>query len=68
MKWAVAVLLNRTLKYDLYKCLTQNNTYDYVEVLYKFIKDYNDSLYSSSGIALLQVSGTDVLHIWEKIM
>jgi hypothetical protein len=57
----------RALKSKLYKWFQRNNTYCYLEVLFKFVSGYNDTVHSSTGMALSLVSDKDVLRIWDRI-
>jgi hypothetical protein len=51
----------------LHRYLTSKNTYKYIDVLSKFVKGYNATVYSTTGMAPADVSDTDVLTIWNKM-
>ena len=67
VKCAVVERVNRTLRHKLHRYFTYKNTYHYLDVLPKFIKGYNASVHSSTGMAPADVRDTDVLTIWNKM-
>ena len=67
VKCAVVERVNRTLRDKLHRYFTYTNTYHYLDVLSKFIKGYNVSVHSSTGMASADLRDTDVLTIWNKM-
>jgi len=67
VKCAVVERVNRTLRDKLYRYFTYMYTYRYIDVLLKFVKRYNATIHSTTGIALGNVRDTDVLTIWNKM-
>jgi len=63
----VAERVNRTLRDKLHRHFTYKNTYKYIDVLPKFVKGYNATVHSTTGMAPSEVSDTDVLTIWNKM-
>jgi hypothetical protein len=47
--------------------MTYKNTYRYIDVLPKFVKGYNDTVHSTTGMAPSKVTDTDILKIWRKM-
>jgi hypothetical protein len=41
--------------------------YRYINVLAKFVKGYNDTVHSTTGMAPSKVTDTDILKIWRKM-
>ena len=66
VKCAVVERVNRTLRDKLSRYFTYKNTYKYTDVLPKFVKGYNVTVHSTTGMAPADVSDTDVLTIWNK--
>jgi len=67
VKCAVVELVNRTLRDKLHRYFPYNNTYKYIDVLPKFVKGYNATVHSTTGMAPADVSDTDVLTIRNKM-
>jgi len=67
VKCAVVERVNRTLRDKLHRYFTYKNTYNYLDVLPRFIQGYNASVHSSTGMAPADVRDTDVLTIWNKM-
>ena len=42
-------------------------SYRYIDVLPKFVKAYNDTVHSTTGMAPSRVTDSDVLAIWKKM-
>jgi len=66
VKCVVVERVNRTLRDKLHRYFTYKNTYKYIDVLPKFVKGYNATVHSTTGMAPADVSDTDVLMIWNK--
>ena len=58
---------HRTLKTKIYKYFTYKNTYRYIDVLPKFMKAYNATVHSSTGMAPARVTDSDFLAIWRSM-
>jgi len=50
-----------------YKYLTYKNTFRYIDVLPKFVRAYNDTVHSTTGMAPSRVTVSDVLAIWKRM-
>jgi len=59
--------VNRTLRDKLSRYFIYKNTYKYIDVLPKFVKEYNATVHSTTGMAPADVSDTDVLTTWNKM-
>jgi len=53
-----------TIRDRLYKYFTYKNMYRYIEVLHKFVKAYNDTFHSTTGMATSRFSDSDILAMW----
>ena len=51
----------------MYKYFTYKNSYKYIEVLADFVKDYDATVHSSTGMAPANVTDSDVLTIWKLL-
>ena len=58
---------HRTIRDRLYKYFTYKNTYRYIDVLPKFVKAYNDTVHSTTGMAPTKISDSDILAIWKRM-
>ena len=67
VKCAVVERVNRTLRDKLYRYFTYKNTYRYIGVQPKFVKGYNTTVHSTTGMAPGDVRDTDLLTIWNKM-
>ena len=67
LKCAVLELAHRTIRDRLFKFFTSSNSYRYIDVLPKFVKAYNDTVHTTTGMAMLRVIYADVLAIWRRI-
>jgi len=67
LKYAVVERVLRTIRDRHYKYFTYRNTYRYIDVLPKFIKAYNDTVHSTTGMAPSRVTDLDVLAIWKRM-
>jgi hypothetical protein len=68
VKAAVVERFNRTLKGRMYKYFTKFNTLNYVSVLPKLMKGYNDRIHSSTGVAPSEVSEKNAFMIARRLM
>ena len=67
VKCAVVERVNRTLRDKLHRYFTYKNTYYYLDILPRFVKGYNASVHTTTGMAPADVRDTDVLTIWNKM-
>ena len=67
VKCAVVERAQSTIRDRLYKYLTYKNSFRYIDVLPKFVLDYNDTVYSTIGMAPSRVKDSDVLVIWKRM-
>jgi len=67
VKCSVLERAHRTIRDRLYKYFTYKNTYKYIDVLPKFVKAYNDTVHSSTGMAPSRVTDSDILSIWKRM-
>ena len=55
----------RTLREKFNKYFTVKNSYRYIDMLHKFVKAYNDTVHTTTGIAPSKVTDSDLLNISE---
>ena len=67
VKCTVVELAQRTIRDRLYKYLTYKNTFRIIDVLSKFVRAYNDTVNSTTGMAPSRVTDSDVLSIWRRM-
>ena len=67
LKCTVVERVHRTIRGRHYKYFTHKNTHRYIDVLPKFVKAYNDTVHSTTGMAPSRVTDSNVLAVW-KIM
>jgi len=65
-KCAVVKRAHWMIQDRLYKYFTYKYTYRYINILWKFVKAYNDSGHSTIGMASARVTDNDVLVIWRR--
>jgi len=68
VKCAVVERAQRTIRFRLYKYFTYKNTFRYIDVLPKFVRAYNDTVHSMTGMAPSRVTDSDVLAIWKRMI
>jgi hypothetical protein len=66
-KCAVVKRAHRTIRDRLYKYFTNKTTYTYIDVLPKFVKVYNETVHSTTGMAPSRVTDVDILVIWRRM-
>jgi len=64
VKCAVVERAHRTIRDRFFKYFTSRNSYRYITVLSKFVKTYNDTVHTTTGMAPSRVTDSDVLAIW----
>ena len=67
VKCSVVERAHRTVKSKIYKYFTYKNTYRYIDVLPKFVKAYNATVHSATGMAPAKVTYSDVLAVWQRM-
>jgi len=67
VKFSVVVRSHRTIRDRLFKYFTYKNTYRYIDVLPIFVKAYNYTVHSATGMAPSRVTDSDVLAIWKRM-
>jgi len=67
LKCAILERGHRTIRARLYKYITHKNTYIYIDVLPKFVKAYNDTVHSTTGMAPSRDTDSEVLSIMERM-
>jgi len=67
VKCAVVERAQRTIRDRLHKYLTHKNTFRYIDVLPKFVRAFNDTVHSTTGMAPSRVTDSDVLTIWKRM-
>jgi len=63
LKCAVVERMHRTIRDKTYKHFTHKNTYRYVDVLPKFVKGYNETVHSTTGMPPSRMTDLDVIAI-----
>jgi len=63
LKCAVVERVHGTIRDRLFKYFTFSNTYQCIDVLPKFVKAYNDTVHTTTGMAPSRVTDADVLTI-----
>ena len=67
MKYSVLERVQRTLREKLIKYFTFKNSYRYIDVLHKFVKAYDDTVHTTTGIAPSKITDSDILNIWKRM-
>jgi len=65
VKYSVVERVQRTLREKFKKYFTFKKSYKYIDVLHKFVKAYNDTVHTTTGIAPSKVTDSDLLNISE---
>jgi hypothetical protein len=63
---AVIERAQRTIRDKLCKYFTYKNTYTFIDVLQQFVQGYNETIHSTTGMAPVRVTDSDVLAIWQE--
>jgi len=64
---AVVERVQRTIRDRLYKYLTYKYKFRYIDVLPKFVRAYNDTVHSTTGLAPSDWTDSEVLAIWKRM-
>ena len=67
VKCAIVERSHRTVREKLYRYMSYKNTYRYIDVLPRFVKGYNDTVHSATGMAPSGVTESDILAIWNRM-
>jgi len=67
VKCSVVERAHRPIRNRLYKYFTYKNTYRYIDVLPKYVKAYNDTVHSTSGMEPSKVSDSYTLALWKRM-
>ena len=67
VKCAVVERSHRTIREKLFRYMTYKNTYRYIGVLPRFVRIYNDTVHSTTGMAPSKVTDSDILAIWNRM-
>jgi hypothetical protein len=67
VKCAVVERAHRTIRDRLFKFFTFFNSYRYIDVLSKFVKAYNDTVHTTTGVAPSRVTDAYVFAIWRRM-
>ena len=59
---------HRTVRNKLYKYFSHKNSYRYIDILADFVKGYNATVHSSTVMAPANVTDSDVLTIWKRLL
>jgi hypothetical protein len=59
--------VHRTVRDKLYLIFTFRNSYGYIDILPKFVKAYNDTVHTNTGMAPSRVTNAEVLAIWRRM-
>ena len=67
LKFSVVEPVQRTLRETFNKYFTYKNSYKYTDALHKFVKSYNGTVHTITGIAPSNVADSDILTIWKRM-
>lgn len=67
IKGSMVERYNRTQRTKMFKYFNKENTYSYLPILNLLVKNYNDSVHSTTGMAPSQVTPRDVKKIWLRM-
>jgi len=58
---------HRTIRDKLYKYFTYKNTFRFIDVLPAFVRGYNATVHSTTGMLPARVTDSDILTIWKRM-
>jgi len=64
---AILERFRRSLKTRMYKYLTKNNSYSYLDVMNKLLIGYNKSVHSTIGMPPRKFTAPNVYSVWRKV-
>jgi len=67
VKCAFVERVHWTIRKRLFKYFTFSNSYRYIDVLLKFVKAYNDTVHTTTGMAPSRVTDADYPRIWRRM-
>jgi len=67
VKCSVVERAYRTIRDKLYKYFTYKNTYRFIDVLPAFVRGYNATVHSTTGMPPARVTDSDILTIWKRM-
>ena len=67
IKGAVIERFNISLKPKMFKYCAKNNTYHYLDVIYKVLTGYNISLHSTIGMPPSMVNHSNIYSVWQRM-
>jgi len=68
VKCSVVERDHRTIRDRLYKYFYYKNMYRYIDVLLNFVKAYNDTVHTTTGMAPSRASDSDVVIKWKRLV
>jgi len=67
VKCSVVEKAHRTIRDKFYKYFTYKNTFIFIDVLPGFVRGYNATVHSTTGMPLARVIDSDILTIWKRM-
>jgi len=67
VKCSVVERAHRTIRNKLYKYFTYKKTYRFIDILPQFVRGYDATVYSTTGMSPALATDSDVLTIWERM-
>jgi hypothetical protein len=67
VKCSVVERVQHTLRDSFNRYFTFKNTYRYIDLLHKFVRDYHNTVHTTTGIAPSKVTDSDILNIWKRM-
>ena len=67
VKCSVVERVQRTLRDRFNKYFTFKKSYRFIDVLHKFVRAYNDTVHTTTGIAPSKVNDSYILNIWNRM-
>ena len=67
VKCSVVERARRTIRDKLHKYFTYKNTYRFIDVLQAFVRGYNATVHSTTGMPPARVTDSDILTVWKRM-